>query len=123
MIALYVDGRVDLDARLEDIEAAIHGLDGAARTLVVVELPSGSTLTVGGGPDQVVAEVATSRTEHWCVVDRSRPAGTVEMVVGGQRVQPPARVCIDKEAALEAARAFVSGDGARSARLEWSVEG
>ena len=122
MIALYVDGRVDLDAGLDTIEAAIRGLDGAESTLVVVELPSGATLTVGGGPDKVVAELAVSSTERWCVVDPRRPAGTVELIVGGQRVAPPARVCIDKASALEAARTFVAEHGARSPRLEWSAE-
>jgi hypothetical protein len=35
MIALYVDGRVDLDAILPDVEAAVRSLDGADHTLVV----------------------------------------------------------------------------------------
>lgn len=121
MIALYVDGRVDLDAGLQEIAAAVLGLDGAESTLVVVELPSGQTLTIGGGPNRVVAELAND-TARWCVVDPLRPEGTVELVVGGQRVDPPARLCIEKDAALEAVRTFVSENGARSTRLEWSAE-
>lgn len=122
MIALYVDGRVDLDASLQDIETAVRGLDGGAHTLVVVELPSGQTITVGGGPSRFVAEVAASKTEHWCVVDPGVSEGTVALVVGGEVVEAPAHVCIGGEAALEAALTFASGNGARSDRLSWSSE-
>src|SRR5204863_9432075 len=104
MVALYVDGRVNLDASLEDVETAIHRLDGSQCTLVVVELASGKTITIGGGPSKVVAELSENDTHRWCVVD------------------PPARICIEKEAALKAARTFVSENGARSRHLEWSVE-
>ena len=114
MIALYVDGRVDLDASLQDIETAVRGLDGSAHTLVVVELPPGQTITVGGGPSRFVAEVAASKTEHWCVVDPGVSEGTVALVVGGEVVEAPAHVCIGGEAALEAALTFASGNGARS---------
>ena len=122
MIALYVDGHVDLNASLQQIEGAILNLDGAGRTLVVVELPSGKTITIGGGPSKVVTEVAENETDRWCVVDPLRPEGKIDLVVGGQLIDPPARLCVAKKAALEAVRTFVSENGARSRRLEWSVE-
>ncbi len=122
MIALYVDGWVDLDASLPAIEAAVRSLDGAAQTLLVVELPSGATITVGGGPDEFVVEIAANERARWTVVDPRRPEGRVELVMGGERVDPPARLCVDREAAVEAVRTFVSGNGARSARLQWSAE-
>jgi hypothetical protein len=121
MIALYVDGQVELDASLRDIEAAIHSLDGAEHTLVVVELPSGQTITVGGGPTRFVAEVA-DHSDRRCVVDPGALEGTIELVVGGEVVTLPARVGVDREAALEAVRTFVSDSGARSPRLTWSIE-
>ena len=122
MISLYVDGRVNLDASLQEIEAAVLSLDGVECTLVVVELPSAKTITVGGGPSKVVAEIADNDTDRWCVVDPRRPDGKIELVMGGQLIDPPARLCVEKEAALEAVRTFVSENGARSRRLEWSVE-
>jgi hypothetical protein len=116
VIALYADGHVDLDASLADIEAAVLGLDGAEHTLVVVELPS-----LGGGPDTFVAEVGDTAHGRWTVQDPGRPEGRVALVVGGERVDPPARLCVDRETALEAVRTFVSGNGARSTRLQWTV--
>ena len=50
------------------------------------------------------------------------PDGRIELVVGGERVDPPARLCVDGDAALEAVRTFVSENGARSGRLQWSAE-
>jgi hypothetical protein len=122
MIALYLDGAVDLDASLPDIEMALRSLDGADHTLLVVELSSGATITVGGGPDRFVVEVAQNEHDRWSLFDPRRPEGTVNLVVGGELVEPPARLCVDREAALEAVRTFVSENGARSSRLQWSVE-
>ena len=122
MIAVYVDGQVDLDASLPEIETAVRSLDGADRSLLVVELPSGATITVGGGPTRFVVEVAENQNTRWTVLDPRRPEGRIELVVGGERVDPPARLCVDGEAALEAVRTFVAENGARSARLEWSAE-
>jgi immunity protein Imm1 of predicted polymorphic toxin system len=120
MIALYLDGRVTLDARVEDIDAAIASL-GAEHTLMVVELPSGTTITVGGGPDRFVTEVAKSATDRLCVVDPRQPGGDVELLIEGERFVSPARLCVDRDAVREAVRTFVADDGARSPRLEWSV--
>jgi hypothetical protein len=119
MIALYVDGRVDLDASLPAIEAAVRSLDGAGHTLVVVELPSGQTITIGGGPSRFVTEVAGNQGGRWCVVNPRGAEDSVELVVGGEVVHLPARVCVDREAALEAVLTFVLDNGARSARLAW----
>jgi hypothetical protein len=123
MIALYVDGRVDLDASLHDIEAAVRSLNGSTHSLVVVELASGTTITVGGGPSRFVIESAEDATHRWCVVDPRSPEGTIQLVVGGELVETPARLCVDGDAALDAVLTFVSGNGARSARLAWSAEG
>ena len=54
----------NLDASLEDVETAIHSLDGSQCTLVVVELASGKTITIGGGPSKVVAELSENDTHR-----------------------------------------------------------
>lgn len=121
-IALYVDGRVDLDATLPAIETAVRGLDGAEHTLVVVELPSGTTMTIGGGPDKFVVELAEIERDRWNVFDPRRPEGSVDLIMGGELIAIPARLGVDRDAAVEAVRAFVSENGARSAHLRWSAE-
>jgi hypothetical protein len=123
MIALYVDGRVDLDASLQDIEAAVRSLNGSTRSLVVVELASGKTITVGGGPRRFVTEIAEDATHRWCAVDPGSPEGNVQLVMGGELVETPARLCVGGDAALDAVMTFVTENGARSARLTWSAEG
>src|SRR5207245_2046993 len=60
MITLHLDNQIKADATIQDVEAAVLSLDGEQRTLILVELPSGQTLTIGGGPDRFVAEVTES---------------------------------------------------------------
>ncbi len=120
MIALYLDGTVNLDASVPDIETGLRGLDGADHSLLVVELPSRATITVGGGPETFAVEVTSTANDHWNVVDLRRLEGTLQLVVGGEVVDLPARFCVDRNAALEAVRTFASENGARSPRLHWS---
>jgi len=89
---------------------------------LVAELPSGATITVGGGPDRFVVEIAESDNDRWTAFDPRRPEGRVELVVDREVVDLPARLSVDREAALEAVRTFLSQNGARSDRLQWSTE-
>jgi len=122
MITLHLDEQIRTDATVQDVEAAVRNLDGAQRTLVVVELPSGQTLTIGGGPERFVAEVAESDTVRWATIDPTQGQEPIDLVVGGQLVDYPARVCVSKQVVLDAVRAFVQQNGLRSPNLTWSVE-
>ena len=122
MITLHLDEQIRTDATVQDVEAAVRNLDGAQRTLVVVELPSGQTLTIGAGPERFVAEVAESDTVRWATIDPTQGQEPIDLVVGGQLVDYPARVCVSKQVVLDAVRAFVQQNGLRSPNLTWSVE-
>ena len=122
MPVLHIDNSRNDNATLAEIEAAISRLDGADRSLVLVELPSGMTLTVGGGPHRFVAEVAETDTTRFAVIDPASGDDPIDLVVGGQLVDYPARVCVGREAVLAAARTFVRQSGARDAGLTWSME-
>ena len=110
------------ESTLPDIEAALRALDGADRTLASIELDSGATLTVGGGPREFVAEIALNDFERWAVTNLNRGESPIDVIVGGQSVDYPARLLISLDQALEAAKAFFLGSGARSEKLNWSVE-
>ena len=122
MATLHLGGQIRSDVSLLEAEAAIRRLDGAAHTLLRVELSSGSTLTIGGGPGSFVVELAEPPTDRWCVVDPTRGPKPLGLVVGGSLGHYPGHLCVGIEAALEAARAFLGGDGERSARLIWSMK-
>ena len=122
MVTLHLDERVHADASLDDVEAAVHDLDGADRTLVLVELPSGKCFTIGGGPDCFIAELAEDDVHRWAIVDPARGNAPIDLVVGGQLVGYPARLCVSRERVLAAVRTFVLENGARSPAVEWSVE-
>ena len=119
---LHTEFSSDPGCSLGDVETAVRALNGIDRTLVTIELDTGATLTVGGGPQEFVAEVSVSDTERWAVVDPTRDEQPIDLVVGGQSVDYPARLCISRENALEAARVFMTEHGFRSSRLRWSVE-
>jgi len=121
-VRLQVEGHVYPHATADEVESAIRGLDGVGRTLVTIELESGTRLTVAGGPERFVAEVAEDDVRRWAVINPLAGDDLVDLVVGGQTVDYPARLCLDKESVLKAARAFVLGGGAKSDHLTWSVE-
>lgn len=122
MLRLKLDDQIIEGAGITEITSAIFGLDGVTRTLVLIEWPSGRTLTIGGGPDRFVAELAEDDRKRWCVVQPSSPEGSIDIVVGGQTVDYPLALCIDRESVLEAARTFTSNQGVRSPKLEWSQQ-
>jgi len=123
MAILHLDDQVDSHATLHDVELAIHTLDGTHHTLALVELPSGKSLTIGGGPDRFVTELSEEdyRT-RWAAIDPGRGEEPTSLLVGGQLVDYPARLCVDIHTVLAAARTFVSQDGARNQDLTWSIE-
>lgn len=122
MTVLCTDDGKKADATPREVEAAIRQLDGVTWTLVLVEDPSGRTLAIGGGPHRFVAEVADDATHRFAIIDPSRGGGRIDLVVGGQQVDYPARVCVTLDVVLAAARVFTEQAGARDPELTWSVE-
>jgi len=119
---LHSDDGKKPDATPQEIEAAIRQLDGVTWTFVLVEDPSGRTLSIGGGPQRFVAEVADDATRRFTIIDPRRGGGRIALVVGGQLVDYPARVCVTLDVVLAAAKVFVEQAGARAPELTWSVE-
>ena len=123
MPTLYLDHTTKVDASLQEFEDAVRTLDGERYTLLIVELAPGKTLTVGGGPRHFVVEVEESGAERWALVDSTRgEQPPIVLVVGGQLVDYPARLCVGIDVVLKALRAFVTNDGTRRPDLSWSVE-
>ena len=63
MVLLQRENQVQEDVGIEEIDAAIRDLDGVFRTLLVIELASDPTLTIGGGPDTFVVECGVTLRE------------------------------------------------------------
>jgi immunity protein Imm1 of predicted polymorphic toxin system len=110
-------------ADLAEAEAAIRQLDGTACSEVVLKDASGRRLTVAAGPEQFVVEMADNAGGRWRVVDPTKGQEPIRLVVAGISGNYPAYRCVGLDAALEATRAFLSGEGERSARLMWSMIG
>jgi Immunity protein Imm1 len=121
-VNLHVGNHLNRHATLQEVESAILGLDGVHHTLLTIELDSGQTLTIGGGPDLFVAEVAEDSVHRWAIIDRGVGDHSVDLVVGGQAVDYPAHLCVGRESVLDAARTFVLESGAKCSHLVWSME-
>lgn len=122
MTLLHSDDGKKHDATPGDVEAAIRQLDGVTWTHVLVEDPSGRTLSIGGGPNRFVAQVAEEAKQTYALIDPSRGGGRIDLVVGGQRVDYPARVCVTMDVVLAAAKMFTEQAGTRDPALTWSDE-
>lgn len=121
-VQLETDSQQATEATLPDVEAAIRALDGATRTLVVVLLDDGQRLTVAGGPARCVVEIDVDGQHRHAVVEPCVDDEPVQLCAGGQTADFPAKLCVPRNSAIEAARAFVLEAGARSEFLTWSVE-
>jgi hypothetical protein len=117
-----MESEVGSEASLEAIEEAVHRLDGTQHTVMTVEVGSGKTLTIGGGPKLFVAEVAEDESTRWAVIKPIAGDEHIDLRVGGSLAAYPARLCVDMKAVLAVVRTFVLHDGARSKEVTWSVE-
>lgn len=119
---LYSDDGKKPDATPRDVETAIRQLDGVTWTHVLVEVPSGRTLSIGGGPHRFVAQVADDAKHHFALIDPRRGGGRIDLVVGGKLTDYPARVCVTLDVVLAAAKVFTEQAGTRDPGLSWSDE-
>ena len=110
-------------ADLAEAEKAIRQLDGTGCSEVVFEDASRRRLIVAAGPEQFVVEMADGAGGRWRVVDPTKGQEPLRLVVAGAAGDYPAYRCVSLDAALEATRAFLSGEGERSAQLMWSMIG
>jgi hypothetical protein len=125
VVLLQRENQVQEDVGIEDIDAAIRDLDGVHRTLLIIELTSGPTLTIGGGPETFVVECSLTETERWCVINATSATSasrSIDLVVGGSPVEYPARLGVGLDAALDAAHVFINENGNLSPRQYWSQE-
>lgn len=102
-----------------EIEAAVRNLNGRERDLLLIELPSGKCLTVGGGPELFICEVAENDTERWCLQSEASPDELIQLSVGGSHVEYPADWCVNLQAILTAVRSFINA-GTRNPQLHWA---
>jgi hypothetical protein len=91
---------------------------------MLIEAADGSLLVVGGGQGRFHVQVTLLPTSEPCnllLSDPPRGAETEELIVGGVSTPLPARLIVDEEKALQAARTFYE-TGRAAPDLAWEPD-
>ncbi len=104
------------------IEAAISQLDGCNKTLVTLETEGEPHMSVGGGKGKYVVYLTFDNEQFHYVIGPSKSEAEENLMVGGQEGTYPTRLCVDREAALKAAKAFAER-GAMEKSVTWAQDG
>lgn len=104
------------------IEAAISQLDGHHKTLVTLESDGETHMAVGGGKGKYIVYLTFDNEQFHYVVEPSKPDVEENLTVGGQEGAYSAKLCVDINAALKAAKAFAER-GAMEKSVIWEQAG
>jgi len=99
-------GSVQLAKDWQQIEAAINQLDGNHRTLVTLEAEGETHMAIGGGEGKYLVYLTFNNEQFYYLIEPSYPDLEESLVVGGQAGIYPAKLCVDKDKALKAAKTF-----------------
>ena|SRR5882724_3761896 len=127
LVVTRMDGPLDsdpaelLNPRWEQIESAIHRLDGNTCTLVALGIgaPPVPHMAIGGGEDGRYIVYATNDNLAFAtLMNPMATPGKCSLVAGGQRGEYESRNCVGLKDALRAARTYAE-TGAADATLTW----
>jgi hypothetical protein len=104
------------------IEAAIGQLDGCHKTLVTLETEGETHMSVGGGKGKYVVYLTFDNEQFHYIIEPSKSEAEENLIVGGQEGTYPTQLCVGREAALKAAKAFAER-GAMEQSVIWAQDG
>ena len=90
----------------KSIETAIKELDGYRKTLVTLEADGETHMAVGGGASLYVVYLTFDNETFHYLVDPAKSDTDQNLTVGGQEGVYPAKLCVDIDLALKAAKTF-----------------
>ncbi|NEP59930.1 MAG: hypothetical protein F6K31_23480 [Symploca sp. SIO2G7] len=105
----------------QQIEAAINQLDGYHKTLVTLETDRETHMAVGGGKGKYVVYLTFDNEQFHYIIEPSKSDEDETLTVGGQEGIYPAKLCIDLDAALKAAKTFAE-NGAMEKSVIWEQD-
>ena len=104
------------------IEQAIRELDGKSKTLVTLGADDECYLSIGGGESgKYIVNVTFDNVRFQNLVDPSKPDAIDKLFVGGQEGNYSAKMCVNLETALLAAKTFTAS-GKLETSLFWEEE-
>lgn len=90
--------------------------------LVTLETTGEAYMAVGRRPSQYIVYLTFDNEQFHSVIEPSQLASEASLVVGGQAGLYRAKLCVDVETALKAAKAFAES-GTLEPSLNWEQEG
>jgi Immunity protein Imm1 len=116
-------GLLEASQDWKEIETAIKDLDGRRKTLVTLETDGETHMAVGGKTGKYVVYVTFDNESFYNLVDLSKSDALDQpLVVGGQEGIYPAKLCVDLNTALKAAKTFALL-GTLEKSVIWEQEG
>lgn len=103
------------------IKSAIEELDAKQKTLMTIEADGETHMAVGGGLGKYVVYATFDNVSFYNLVDPSKSHDLETLVVGGQTGVYPARMCVDQQTALKAAKTFTES-GKLEQSVTWEIE-
>ena len=111
-------GSVKTAKEWQQVEVAINQLDGLHRTLVTLEAEGETHMAIGGGEGKYLVYLTFDNEQFHYVVRPYHQNIDESLVVGGQEGIYPAKLCVDKETAMKAAKTFAER-GAMEKSVIW----
>jgi hypothetical protein len=111
------DGRIVAQPAPLDVDLAVGGLDGVARTMVTLATDGAEHMVVGGGGVRCLVYVTSDYRALTVLVD-PMATGTVTLVAGGTADEYPAVETVPHAVALQAARTYAL-TGTLDPSLNW----
>jgi hypothetical protein len=110
-------------ATWSDVEAAIRRLDGETYSSVMLERDSMHWIGIAGGNDgrYFVSTWDDETNGGYVALSNPDTTGTIDVVIGGQAVDRPARWIVTQDEAVSAARAYFES-GRLSPALKWEAD-
>lgn len=101
------EGEIIENPTWTEIESAIRDLNGKIKTLVTLGADDKTYMTIGGGKsEKYIVNVTFDNISFTNLVDLSKPEKIEKLVVGGQEENYPAKLCVNLQTALLAAKKF-----------------
>ncbi len=104
-----------------EIKSAIEELDAKKKTLVTIETNGNTHMAVGGGMGKYVVYATFDNVSLYNLIEPTKSNDLETLVVGGQIGAYPARMCVDLETVLKAAKTFTES-GTLEESVIWEIE-
>jgi hypothetical protein len=106
---------------LQQVEAALHWLDGQTRTLITLSADAAHYMDIGGGGAWFVVYICLDNKLFDLINPTAKDTAMITLIIGGQVADFPATMCVPFVQALQAATTFAMS-GLPDPHLSWRIQ-